>query len=94
MNDLQAFIEKYANQRPQYEDFLQKIITCIKEEASKRKLAYKNIEGRIKNLASIKEKIKRQKISDPFSDIYDFAGARIVCIANYQLDLLKELFIV
>ena len=52
-----------------------------------KEIPYLTIDSRIKTLESFTEKIDRKEYVDPFDQVEDFCGFRIICY--YRSDMLK-----
>lgn len=72
---------------PLYEDFIPRVHSIIKEFLNKTPIAVSKIAYRTKSLESLLEKIERKGFADPFRQIKDFAGIRIV--TYYPDDIQK-----
>lgn len=59
---------------------LNKVVMQISQSVlSKRKINYHSVQGRVKDFDSFQEKIRRKGFSDPFNDVRDLVGVRLVC---------------
>lgn len=52
----------------------------LSQEISGQKIKIHSLDKRVKDFDSFYDKIKRKKITDPFKEIYDIVGLRIVCL--------------
>lgn len=90
------FINHYRTLYPLYEEFVEEMVSLIKKSANDQGLGYKVIEGRAKKPESVADKIECHNILNPLTDIYDLAGARIVCHFEDEKEafrlLIKSLF--
>jgi len=48
------------------------------------------IEYRIKSVASLLDKIRRNKITEPFQQIHDLVGFRVVCLFLADLEIIRS----
>ena len=65
-------------------------------EIKKKKIDIHSIVPRIKNISSVIDKIQRKGIKDPFTEIRDFVGLRVVCLFLNDIkeisDIIKNTF--
>jgi putative GTP pyrophosphokinase len=61
------------------------VIYVLQEEIKDPLINVVSINGRTKSINSLLEKINRKQYQDPLNEITDFAGVRVVC--NYESDL-------
>lgn len=80
---IRIFLEK----KNDYESLCSEIAYILKKKLSAEKIELSAINYRAKTLNSFLEKIQRKAYEDPFEEITDFAGTRIVYL--YQNDLKK-----
>jgi len=72
------YIRKFLLQRPQYEQLCKEVAYILENRLRGAQIEYATITSRAKTLASFAEKIVRKNYQDPFSEITDIAGVRIV----------------
>ncbi len=84
---IRLFLEK----RNDYEQLCSEIAYILKKRLSKSNLEYSTINNRAKTLNSFLEKIHRKSYNEPFKDITDFAGVRIVYLYQSDLDMIEEI---
>lgn len=80
-------IKKYFEQKNDYEQICAEIAYILKKELSKNSIEYSAVSYRAKTLNSFLEKIVRKTYQDPFKEINDFGGVRVVFL--YQNDFVK-----
>jgi ppGpp synthetase/RelA/SpoT-type nucleotidyltranferase len=81
-------IEDYYNSNFKlYERLAENLRNALIEFITENDISYHSINYRIKELDSYTEKIERKKYEDPFEQIEDFCGIRIICF--YPNDLEK-----
>ncbi len=56
-----------------------------------RKIAFHNVNHRVKDFESFLEKIERKEYKDPQNQIEDFLGIRIICYYASDLELIENL---
>lgn len=80
-------IRRFIEQRQDYEQLCAEIAYTLKKRISAANIEISSVTNRAKTLNSFLEKIDRKDYTDPFTDITDFAGVRVVYL--YQQDLSK-----
>lgn len=80
-------VAEYCGLQPLYRRLVDEVKFVLEEAANDLKMKVVSIHGRIKDLDSLREKIKRKKYQDPLAEITDLAGVRVVC--NYVPDLAE-----
>lgn len=83
----EEFKKSYESHYPLYERLLRNVSIVIEEQLNSNKVSFLNIDTRIKTLDSSFEKVSRKNYSDPFNQIEDFCGIRIICY--YPSDVEK-----
>lgn len=83
---------------PKYNRLIDNVETALDQFIKDKQISIFNIETRIKDESSFIEKITRKSYKNPFEDIEDICGVRIICYYKddlYKLNsLLHEEFIV
>jgi len=83
----EEFKQRYDDLYPLYDRLLTNIHSVIATQLRDAGIAYLNMERRVKTLDSSFEKVSRKRYNDPFNQIEDFCGLRIVCF--YPSDVEK-----
>ena len=78
-------VAAFKVQRPLYEKLVQEVTFALTDRLAAKALKVVSVSGRAKEEASFREKISRKNYVDPMKEITDFAGVRVVC--NYESDL-------
>ena len=63
----------------------------LEEKVNERGIKIHAIEGRVKSLESIVTKCKSKGISDPFHDLFDLAGCRVICLLRSDINAIGEI---
>jgi len=77
----------FINFRPEYEQLCTEVSYILKKRLTEEAVEISNITMRAKKLDSFILKIQRKNYNDPFTEITDFAGVRVVCL--YRDDVKK-----
>jgi putative GTP pyrophosphokinase len=80
-------IKKFLEQKTDYEQLCAEIAYILKKKLSKDSIEYSSVSFRAKTLKSFLIKIVRKTYENPFNEITDFAGVRVVFL--YQNDLTR-----
>lgn len=80
-------IKQFIEQRTDYEQLCIEVAYILSKRVETADVEVAVITHRAKTLNSFLEKIRRKKYGDPFSEVEDFAGVRVVCL--YVSDLPK-----
>jgi len=78
---------KYKELLPQYENLGQNISQALELLLKEKDISCLSISYRIKESDSFFEKLKRKRYKDPFEEIEDICGVRVICY--YQSDVEK-----
>lgn len=88
MDDLK---EQYYIRKPKYDGLLSAIIFTFNKLIKEASVSLFEINGRVKTIDSLIEKVSRKNYTQPFEEIEDFCGIRIVCYYLSDLDSLSSL---
>lgn len=83
--------EHYIIQKPKYEGLLEAVKFSLDKIISKNNIKLFDLEGRVKDLISLKEKMTRKTYSNPFDDIEDICGVRIICYYTTDMDMIENM---
>jgi len=89
-------VDWYKNNRERYTELANNVENIIKEMLIDKDIYYHSLASRAKKVDSFKRKAKRDKYTDPKSQITDLAGIRIITLFEkdvYEIsDLIKDIF--
>lgn len=80
-------IKNFLDQKNDYEQLCAEIAYILKNKLEKDDVEFSSVSYRAKTLKSFLEKIERKTYENPFKELTDFAGVRVVYL--YQNDLPK-----
>ncbi|WP_462250787.1 GTP pyrophosphokinase [Ekhidna sp.] len=83
--------EQLTNKKDLYNRLGQNIVEALKTFMSAELIPYLNIYFRIKKFDSFYEKIERKKYTDPFEQIEDICGIRVICYYNSDVVRVNEI---
>src|SRR5215203_4503052 len=83
-------VKRFIDRQPDYEKLCAEVAYILNRELNKREIEFSTITYRAKTLDSFLEKIQRKSYNDPFAEITDFAGVRVVCLYIDDLPKLES----
>jgi putative GTP pyrophosphokinase len=84
---LEAWTAKFDDRQPIYKKLLGEVDSALTEAIAAQGLKIHHYSSRIKERDSFREKVGRKRYGDPFRDMHDLVGARVVCL--FLEDLAK-----
>jgi ppGpp synthetase/RelA/SpoT-type nucleotidyltranferase len=90
-SDFQELARRYSERLPVWEKFAERVKEKVEEALQKSRLEYIRVEYRIKSLESFLEKCMRRNFNNPFTDIRDIIGFRIIFPFVDDLDNFHEM---
>lgn len=82
---------EYNNRVRNFHFLIDTVKFTLQTEIDKNKIKCHSFTHRIKSFDSFVNKIRRKNISDPFKDIHDLLGFRIVCLFLPDLELIGNI---
>jgi putative GTP pyrophosphokinase len=79
-------VAKYKALHPLYEQLVEEVRYTLERRLNATTASIVSISGRVKEVRSLEDKIRRKPYQDPLTQITDLAGVRVVC--NYESDLI------
>lgn len=89
--DQLELIFEFLYRQPDYEQLCLEIAYVLKTKLKEEDIEYSSISYRAKNLDSFLGKLQRKAYQDPFREITDFAGVRIVCLYISDIDRIETI---
>lgn len=84
-------IRKYYDLLPMHERLCVEVEYILKTEIESSKIEYAHITHRAKSLPSFCEKVHRKSCKDPFVEITDYSGVRLVYLYISEIDRIKNI---
>jgi putative GTP pyrophosphokinase len=84
-------IYHFLARRPDYQQLCQEVAYVLKHRILGEGIELSSISYRAKELDSFLEKMERKKYTNPFSEITDFAGVRVVCLYPSDIERIEEI---
>ncbi|MGL9603087.1 hypothetical protein Q7I61_20920, partial [Escherichia coli] len=83
--------EYYMIQRPSFEGLLESVKFSLDKIIAKNNKKLFELEGRVKDLTSLNDKIIRKGYSNPLDEVDDICGVRISCYYTADMDVLENI---
>lgn len=97
MMNLEVLRERWLADRPLYEEFCKRIKQILEDETRQLGIVC-TVQARPKEVSSFLKKALLKKYADPYEEIHDKAGARIICTYSASLpqleQMIRKLFVV
>ncbi|GBD98205.1 GTP pyrophosphokinase YjbM [bacterium BMS3Abin07] len=90
--DTKSIIKQYDSNLEKYKVLVKTVDLLLRTSIAKKRIKIHSVTNRIKEVDSLLDKMRRKKIPDPFDEIHDLVGFRVVCLFLSDLDELKNLF--
>jgi len=87
-----AIIKKFLDARPEFEQLCTEVEYILKKKVSAAHIETSFLGSRAKTLNSFLEKLNRKNYTDPFNQLDDLAGVRVVCL--YSSDISNVIDII
>ena len=89
--DIEIIREKFIELKPMYERLGENVRQALETFLDESNISYLAITYRIKDFESFAEKIKSKKYNNPFEDIEDICGLRIICYYQSDVERICEI---
>lgn len=89
--DEEAIRAEYKGRAQRYERLKQEVLYILEDRLKAQDIPLHMTEGRIKTLDSLLAKARRRDTQDPFGDLHDICGVRVVCLFRSDLDRIGEI---
>jgi ppGpp synthetase/RelA/SpoT-type nucleotidyltranferase len=90
--DTNLIIKRYDSNLEKYSLLVKTVDNLLRESIARERKKIHSVTNRIKEIDSLLDKMRRKKILNPFGDMHDLVGFRVVCLFLSDLDELKNLF--
>lgn len=89
-NDLELR-QEYDNKKSLYENLQKEVKFIIDQKVKEKNIPYENIDGRIKSLESLQDKVVRNEYTEPFEEVNDICGIRVICLFPSDMHRISEI---
>ena len=87
--NIQDIIKLYTERQDQFELLKNNAYKIISDQLKMRGIKLHHLDGRIKELDSLIKKSIRKKMVDPFTEMTDIVGFRVVYLFQGDLEIIK-----
>ncbi len=91
-----ALREQYENRYDSLIELKRVVEQVSRRALSQKKIKFHSVGGRVKDFDSFQDKILRKGLSDPFNDVKDLVGVRVVCLFRPEVEkaasIIKDTF--
>lgn len=91
-------VQLFREVKPRYERLANNVKQALIQFLDEKKISSFDVENRVKDEQSFIDKVERKSYSNPFEQVEDIAGVRVICYYNEDLssidEIIKEQFIV
>jgi len=89
--DKEAIIEEYDRRIPLYREFAKYLDKSLRRLIKHNKIKIHSLTFRIKTLDSFLGKIQRKQFTNPFDQVHDIIGLRIVCLFLSDINVIGNI---
>lgn len=90
--EIQIVLDKYKNELMlKYDQLTKEIELALKKKLEEKNIKIASLTNRVKTLESFKDKIERKNYTDPLNENDDFAGVRVVCLYEHELENISSI---
>jgi putative GTP pyrophosphokinase len=89
--DIDLLSTEYNDKVNEYESLAGEVKFFLQKGISRNKIKIDSIKHRIKSFDSFLDKIRRENVEEPFKEIHDLIGIRIICLFRPDLELIGEM---
>jgi putative GTP pyrophosphokinase len=82
---------RYDSKIADFESLVEAVRFILQKEINRNKIKIHSLPHRIKTFDSFLDKIRRKNITEPFQEIHDLVGLRIVCLFHTDLEILGDI---
>lgn len=86
-----SIIKEYDSKKEIYKKLSEEVQYRLQERINEHKIKIHEISPRIKDINSFLDKIRRKKIDDPFKNVHDLLGIRVVCLFLPDLKEISDI---
>lgn len=91
-------VQLFREVKPKYERLANNVKQALAQFLDERKISSFDVESRVKDELSFIDKVERKSYGNPFEQVEDIAGVRVICYYNEDLfsidEIIQEQFIV
>lgn len=81
---------KFLEAKPLYERLVEEVKHVLQTKIAATNVRPASLTGRVKTIESLTSKIDRKEYTDPFQEVTDLAGVKVVCSYESDLETISE----
>ena len=89
--DINQLKEEYDGKHADFTSLIDTVTFILQKEIKKAKIKIHSLSHRIKTFDLFLDKLRRKNITEPFKDVHDLVGLRIVCLFIQDLAILQRI---
>ena len=89
--DIDELGREYDTRLPEFKKLESEVLFIFNERLQKEAIKINIIESRVKSIRSLKEKIANNMLDDPFNQVKDLVGFRIVCLFISDIPIIRDI---
>ncbi len=89
--DIQKLLNEYSTAAPKYKRLAEEVAFILSEGIEEKGIKIHDIESRVKEFDSLIRKCADKEIDDPFSNLSDICGVRVICLFRSTLQELQKI---
>ncbi len=82
--------QEYEGRLSDLENMKDRIVISLRQSIDHKKIPFDAVKGRIKEFDSFMEKIRRKTLQNPFQEINDIVGIRVICLYRDDIEKIKN----
>ncbi len=82
--------QEYERRWSDLEDMKDRIAISLQQSISHKKIPFDAVNGRVKEFDSFMEKIRKNNFQNPFLEINDIVGIRVICLYRDDVAKIKD----
>ncbi|WP_394537599.1 hypothetical protein PRJ39_15905 [Lysobacter enzymogenes] len=91
MSNVKAAVDWYRSEKPKYDDLANNLRGLVRALLIARDVAFVDVQGRSKSIASFEEKINKKTYADPVVDVTDLVGIRVITLIESDISLVSDI---
>lgn len=86
----QELLRRYREKQTSFMELGKAAKAILNNNLKKLNIKYENLYGRVKSFNSFLEKAQDKKMSDPFNEMTDIVGLRVICLFQSDINKVKK----
>lgn len=90
-HDIDSIRSEYDRRVKKMHFLMEEVRFSLYQAITAKKIKIHSLVHRVKKFDSFLDKIRRKSIQEPFNDIYDLIGLRVICLFLQDIDIIAEI---